>query len=294
VRLSACLPEFATQHAIIMKLSRCCLTLAALFTAVSLQAQSQSAPAPKTTTGAPKQTVASATTNKSTGSSKPVSASKKDAAAAAKPTKEQLNEVHTVAVMVVEFGGEQHQIMFELLGKDAPKTVQNFVNNVEKGIYPGMAFHRAVDDYLVQTGDPVSKDNEARDNWGLSQEFTIPGEFKLPHITGAVAMARRGDKVNPKRESDGTQFYFVLGNMSALNGQYAVFGQVFSGLDALKKLSRVATDSNDTPLERVEIKSLKITEQKGPLVSLNTKGKKSIIKSEAGMNGLEKFIYRVW
>jgi hypothetical protein len=69
---------------------------------------------------------------------------------------------------------------------------------------------------------------------------------------------------------------------------------VFSGLDALKKLSRVATDSNDTPLERVEIKSLKVTEQKGPLVSLNTKGKKSIIKSEAGMNGLEKFIYRVW
>lgn len=291
-----------------MKLSRCCLTLAALFTAVSLQAQSevqtQSAPAPKTDTGSPRSTVSGASdavgptsvsaSKKSTSSSKPVSATKKDAAAAAKPTKEQLNEVHTVAVMVVEFGGEEHQIMFELLGKDAPQTVQNFISNAEKGIYPGMAFHRAVDDYLVQTGDPVSKDNEARDNWGLSQEYTIPGEFKLPHVTGAVAMARRGDKVNPKRQSDGTQFYFVLGNMSALNGQYTVFGQVFSGLDALKKLSRVATDSNDTPLERVEIKSLKVIEQKGPLVSLNSKGKKSIIKSEAGMNGLEKFIYRVW
>ncbi|MEZ0273461.1 MAG: peptidylprolyl isomerase [Roseimicrobium sp.] len=274
-----------------MKLSRCCLILAALFSAASLQAQSQaqSAPAPNTTTGSPRSTVASAKTG-----AKPVSATKKDATAAAKPTQAQLNEIHTVAVMTVEYGGEEHQVMFELLGKDAPKTVQNFVDNVGKGIYPGMAFHRAVDDYLVQTGDPVSKDNEARDSWGLSQEYTIPGEFKLPHVTGAVAMARRGDKLNPGRKSDGTQFYFVLGNMSALNGQYTVFGQVYSGLDSLKKLSKVATDSNDCPLERVEIKSLKIIEQKGPLISMNTKGKKSIIKSEAGMNAMEKFLYHVW
>ncbi|RBP47287.1 cyclophilin family peptidyl-prolyl cis-trans isomerase [Roseimicrobium gellanilyticum] len=275
-----------------MKFSRSCLTLAALFAAVSLQvqAQTQSVPAPKTDTGSPRSTVSGA----SDVGSKPVSATKKDAAAAAKPTKEQLNEVHTVAVMVIEFGGEEHQVMFELLGNAAPKTVQNFVSNAEKGIYTGMAFHRSVDDYLVQTGDPVSKDDASRDNWGLSQEYTIPGEFKLPHVTGAVAMARRGDKMNPKRQSDGTQFYFVLGNMSALNGQYTVFGQVYSGLDALKKLSRVATDSNDCPLERVEIKSLKVIEQKGPLVSVNSKGKKSIIKSEAGMNGFEKFLYRVW
>lgn len=261
-----------------MKLSRCCLTLAALFMAASLQAQS--APAPKKASAA---------------SAKPVSVAKKDAAAAATPTKEQLNEIHTVAVMTIEFGGEEHQIMFELLGKDAPKTVQNFVSNVEKGIYPGMAFHRAVDDYLVQTGDPVSKDNDSRDSWGLSQEYTIPGEFKLPHVTGAVAMARRGDKLNPSRQSDGTQFYFVLGNMSGLNGQYTVFGQVYSGLDSLKKLSKVATDSNDTPLERVEIKSLKVIEQKGPLVTMNSKGKnKRITKSEAGMSPMEKFLYRVW
>jgi cyclophilin family peptidyl-prolyl cis-trans isomerase len=271
-----------------MKLSRCCLILAALFSAVSLQAQS---PQPKSAAAAEKKV--SGTT--ATTSAKPVSATKKDATAAAKPTQAQLNEVHTVAVMTLEFGGEEHQVMFELLGKDAPKTVQNFVDNVGKGIYPGMAFHRAVDDYLVQTGDPVSKDNDARDSWGLSQEYTIPGEFKLPHVTGAVAMARRGDKLNAGRKSDGTQFYFVLGNMSALNGQYTVFGQVYSGLDALKKLSKVATDSNDCPLERVEIKSLKIIDQKGPLVSMNTKGgKRSIVKSEAGMNAMEKFLYRVW
>lgn len=215
--------------------------------------------------------------------------------AAAKPSKAQLDEVHTVAVMEVEFGGDVHQIMFELLPGDAPKTVQNFTQNVDKGIYSGMAFHRAVDDYLVQTGDPASKDETARDQWGLTQEFTVPGEFKLPHVTGAVAMARRGDNVNPGRKSDGTQFYFVLGNMSGLNGQYTVFGQVYSGLDSLKKLSEVATDSNDCPLERVEIKSIKIAEQKGPLISMSKSGKnKRITKPESAKGPFEKVLTRIW
>lgn len=267
-----------------MKLSRFCLSLVTLLAAASLNAQT--APKPP----------AAPVTAKPGAASKPVSAPKKDAAAAARPTQAELDEVHTVAVMTVEFGGEEHQIMFELLSKEAPRTVQNFVENVNKGVYPGMAFHRAVDDYLVQTGDPASKDNAARDTWGLSEEYTIPGEFKLPHTMGAVAMARRGDKVNPSKKSDGTQFYFVLGNMSNLNGQYTVFGQVVSGLDSLKKLSGVATDSNDCPLERVEIKSVKVVEQKGPLISLNNKSSKGrrVTKSEAAMGPVERVLNRIW
>ena len=87
-------------------------------------------------------------------------------------------------------------------------------------------------------------------------------------------MARRGDKVNPSRKSDGTQFYFALGNMTGLNGQYSVFGQVVSGLDDLKRLSKVVTDTNDCPLERVEIKKI-VVEQKGPLVTMNSTGGKN-------------------
>ncbi|MFZ4763389.1 MAG: peptidylprolyl isomerase [Roseimicrobium sp.] len=219
---------------------------------------------------------------------------KKAAPAEAKKAKD--NEVHTLAVMKIAFGGSEHDIVFELLESKAPKTVQNFVDNVDKGIYGGMAFHRAVDDYLVQTGDPSSKDDANREQWGLTQEYTIPGEFKLPHVLGAVAMARRSDKVNPERHSDGTQFYFVLGNMAQLNGSYTVFGQVVSGMEELKELSRVMTDSNDCPLERAEIKKIAVVQQAGPLVTFTKTGsdKKRGTRPDALKGPLEKFLDRVW
>lgn len=219
-----------------------------------------------------------------------------DSAAVKAVAKEKMDETHTLAVMEVAFGGATHQVTFELFPKDAPKTVENFVSNVEKGIYKGMAFHRAVDDYLVQTGDPASKDNNARERWGLTQEYTIPGEFKLPHEIGSVAMARRGDEANPKRQSDGTQFYFAIGSMPNLSGQYTVFGKVVSGLDSLQELSKVVADSNDCPLERAEITKIRIIEQKGPLVTLtSTKKKKGgSTRPEALKGPLEKFLDRVW
>jgi cyclophilin family peptidyl-prolyl cis-trans isomerase len=267
-----------------MKLLPCCLLSTALLLAPAMQAQlNQPPPTPKSKSAA--------------NSSNPFSALKKSdkPETKAKPTKEQMNETHTIAIMEVEFGGSDHQIIFELLGDKAPKTVQNFIENVDKGTYKGLAFHRAVDDYLVQTGDPVSKDESAREKWGLSQEYTIPGEFQLPHVAGSVAMARRGDKVNPSHRSDGTQFYFALGNMTGLNGQYSVFGQVVSGLEDLKAMSKVVTDTNDCPLERVEIKSIKIGEQKGPLVVMTGSGKnKRMTKPEAAKGPLEKLIERVW
>jgi cyclophilin family peptidyl-prolyl cis-trans isomerase len=265
-----------------MKLLHCLVLPTALLLASAMQAQLNQPPMePK---------------SKKPASSNPLSALKKsDDSKPAKLTKEQMNEVHTIAVMEVEFAGSDHQIIFELLGDKAPKTVQNFIDNVDKGVYKKMAFHRAVDDYLVQTGDPASKDDGAREKWGLTEEYTIPGEFQLPHVAGSVAMARRGDKVNPNHRSDGTQFYFALGNMTALNGQYSVFGQVISGLDDLKQMSKVVTDSNDCPLERIEIKSIKVAEQKGPLITMTGSGKnKRITKPEAAKGPLEKLLERVW
>ncbi len=221
-----------------------------------------------------------------------------DKAAAAKAAAAEENKkVHTLAVMSVHSGRTNEQVMFELFPDQAPQTVKNFQDNVEKGIYNGLAFHRAVKDYLVQTGDPVSRDDNARDKWGLSQQSTIPGEFKLPHTIGAVAMARRGDKSNPERHSDGTQFYFVLGDMSGLDGQYTVFGQVVSGLDVLRRISRSVTDSNDCPVVRVEIKKLQVIEQKGPLTALTSSGKgklKHTTKPEALKGPMEKFLERIW
>lgn len=207
------------------------------------------------------------------------------------------NKVHIVALMDVAFGNDSGQVMFELFPEDAPKTVENFRANADKGLYNGMAVHRAIKDYLVQTGDPASKDDNAREKWGLSEDSTIPAEIKRTHALGSIAMARRADKVNPDRKSDGSQFYFVLGNMSAMDGQDTVFGQVVAGLDVLRRIARSVTDSNDCPVQRIEIKKLSVVEQKGPLTSLvtvTTHGKKRITKPDALKSPMEKFIERIW
>lgn len=211
-----------------------------------------------------------------------------------------LEKEHKLAVMNVSFAGETQQIIFELFPDDAPKTVANFIQNVEKGTYNGLAFHRAIADYLVQTGDPATKDNGNRNEWGLGEPYTIPGEFKLPHRIGAVAMARRSDKVNPDRKSNGTQFYFALGNLSALNGKYSVFGEVVSGLDTLKAISRSIRDTNDTPIERIEITDIKIIDHKGPVVKLTNSAargdrkRRGVSKPDSLKNPFEKFLDRVW
>lgn len=219
------------------------------------------------------------------------------AAAAKTAAAEEKKKIHTLAVMNVRTGRSNEQVMFELFPEQAPQTVKAFRENVESGTYNGLAFHRAVKDYLVQTGDPVSRDDNARERWGLSQQSTIPGEFKLSHTVGAVAMARRGDKTNPGRFSDGTQFYFVLGDMSALDGQYTVFGKVVSGMDVLRRISRSVTDSNDCPVVRVEIKKIQVVEQQGPMTALTSKGSgklKHTTKPDALKGKMERFLERIW
>jgi cyclophilin family peptidyl-prolyl cis-trans isomerase len=220
-----------------------------------------------------------------------------DAAAKKAADAEEKKKVHTVAVMEVKIGRESGQVMFELFPEDAPKTVENFRTNADKGVYNSLAVHRAVKDYLVQTGDPASKDDKARESWGLTQASTIPAEIKRKHSIGAVAMARRGDKVNPDRRSDGTQFYFVLGDMSGLDGQYTVFGQVVSGMDVLKRISRSVTDSNDCPVVRIEVKKLVVVDQKGPLVTMVSTGRrdrKHVTKPDALKGPFERFLERIW
>lgn len=262
---------------------------------VSLQAQSQEKPAESPAPAAQtesKPAVAAPNLRKAS------SAAQTAQAALTPEQKAALEEVHKVAVMSVKFAGDVHQIIFKLEEEKAPRTVANFIQNVEKGTYKGLAFHRTIPDYLVQTGDPASRSNDNRDQWGLTEEYTIPGEFSLPHTTGSVAMARRSDKVNPDRKSNGTQFYFAVGNLSALNGQYSVFGQVVAGLDVLKRISQSIRDSNDAPVERIEITDIKVIDHKGPIVRLTNTGndrkRRGSSKPEALKGPLEKILTRIW
>ena len=164
-----------------------------------------------------------------------------------------------VAEMRIRIGRSTRTVQFRLLPDDAPQTVANFRKLADEGFYRGLAFHRAVSGFLVQTGDPLTRDDDLRNEWGTGGPgYTVPPEIGLPHVRGAVAMARLRDQVNPRRESSGSQFYFVLTDLPELDSGYTVFGEVISGIEVLDEISRAVVDTNDAPVERFEIRSVEV------------------------------------
>ncbi len=207
------------------------------------------------------------------------------------------DSVRKIAVMDVAFGGARETVMIELFPNDAPQTVNNFIDHCDSGFYNGLAFHRAIEGFLVQTGDPLTSDESARLKWGTGgEDKTIPSEIKLPHRVGAVAMARRSDKVNPERRSNGSQFYMTLGNYGVLEGKYTVFGQVISGLETIKRISIMPVDANDCPVARIEIKSIKVITQKGPmqLPSMSSGDGLRYIKPDAARSLVGRVFRHIW
>lgn len=151
-------------------------------------------------------------------------------------------------------------IKIELFEKDAPKHVENFKKLVNSKFYNSTTFHRVIQGFMIQGGDPNSKDND-KSNDGLGGPgYTIPAEINLKHSKGSLAAARLGDQVNPKRESSGSQFYIVTGEASHLDGQYTVFGKVIDGMDIVLKIEKVKTDVRDNPVEKVEIEKVYFAE----------------------------------
>ena len=214
------------------------------------------------------------------------------------PSKWDRDAVHKLAVMEVDFGGDKQMVVFHLMEDVAPAHVANFIENCANKAYNGLAIHRAIDSYLVQTGDPLTADQSKRNDWGTGgEEKTVPAELKGKHRVGSVAMARRSDKVNPSRASNGFQFYFGLGNLSSLDGAYSVFGQVVSGMEVLEAISRAPADSNDCPIARIEVRSIKVVDQKGPLVVMRETGGgqgRRFTKPASAKSSWERFLERVW
>jgi len=93
---------------------------------------------------------------------------------------------------------------------------------------------------------------------------TLPAEIKLPHAKGSVAMARLPDNINPAKNSNGSQFYACLAPLPKLDGKYTVFGEVIEGLEILDAISKLPTNSNDFPLQKVVIKSIKLESRLAP------------------------------
>jgi len=139
---------------------------------------------------------------------------------------------------------------FELLSDIAPDTVENFVTLAEKGFYDGTIFHRVINGFMIQGGDPKGTGTGG-------PGYTIKAEFsKYKHIAGTVAMARSADP-----DSAGSQFYVCLAATPHLDGQYTVFGQTIEGLDTVLAIGKVKTDRSDRPLEQVEMKSVTIRDE---------------------------------
>jgi len=147
-------------------------------------------------------------------------------------------------------------IVIKLDAVAAPKHAENFKKLVKDGFYDGTTFHRVIPGFMVQGGDPLSKDQAKRAEHGTGGPgYTIPAEIGKKHKRGSVAAARQGDQVNPKRESSGSQFYICVVDTTFLDGQYTVFGEVIEGMDVADKIVAKPRDPRDNPKEPVTVKA---------------------------------------
>ena len=146
-----------------------------------------------------------------------------------------------------------------------PKHRDNFVKLALSGFYNGVLFHRVINGFMIQAGDPLSKDEAQKAAWGTGGPgYTVPAEFvkEYRHKKGALAAARRGDAANPYKESSGSQFYIVQDERACaqLDGAYTVFGEVIEGLPVIDKIASVQTDGRDRPVNPVKIITVKVHE----------------------------------
>ncbi len=152
-------------------------------------------------------------------------------------------------VVIVTNKGE---IEVELFADAAPKHVENFVKLVEERFYVGTTFHRIVPGFVIQGGDPNSKDDDRMNDGTGGPGYTIEAEINLPHKRGSLAAARQGDRVNPEKRSSGSQFYICLKDLPQLDrGGYTVFGQVVRGMDVVDRIAAVERDARDNPVSPV-------------------------------------------
>jgi cyclophilin family peptidyl-prolyl cis-trans isomerase len=156
------------------------------------------------------------------------------------------------SIITTKFG----DIEVELYSDSAPKTVENFKALTKKGFYDGLIFHRIVPGFVIQGGDPYTRDTTNRRRWGTGGPgWNIKAEFnKNTHARGVLSMARSQDP-----DSAGSQFFIVLKDSNFLDGQYTIFGKVKSGMDAVDKIATLKTDDADAPINPEQAEIIKVT-----------------------------------
>jgi peptidyl-prolyl cis-trans isomerase B (cyclophilin B) len=157
--------------------------------------------------------------------------------------------MHKIRIEMEDGGVIEAQLYPEI----APKTVANFEKLVSEGFYDGLIFHRVIPGFMIQGGDPLGS------GFGGSDE-TVVGEFKsngfdnnLSHVRGVLSMARAQDP-----NSASSQFFIMHDDAPYLDGNYAAFGKVISGIEEVDKIAQVETDMMDKPLEEQKMKKVTI------------------------------------
>jgi cyclophilin family peptidyl-prolyl cis-trans isomerase len=167
------------------------------------------------------------------------------------------------ALVTLKIGKEKELRRFaiEFYEADAPATVENFKKLSRKGFYKGTTIHRAFPNTLLQMGDPLSEDKDRTKVGTGGPGYSLQPEIRRKHTKGAVVAARLPDKLNPSRVSNGSQFFICLKPMPSYDGQNTVFGNVLWGLDTLDAISTRSTDTNDYPVDRIQVRSIKIMDR---------------------------------
>ena len=167
------------------------------------------------------------------------------------------NADNPVATIEMKDGGIMR---VELFYDKAPNTVKNFISLANSGFYDGLTFHRVIENFMIQGGDPNG-------NGTGGPGYNIFGEFPnndfdndVKHKRGVISMARKGNPYNPEPfyNTAGSQFFIMVADNANLDGDYAAFGFCFEGMDVVDSIVSVATDVNDKPLKDVVIKSIRV------------------------------------
>ena len=150
----------------------------------------------------------------------------------------------------IRFTTNKGEFIVEMFEDKAPKTTKNFIELTEKGFYNGVVFHRVIDGFMIQGGDPTGT-GMGGPGYKIDDEF---GEGLQHDDEGVLSMANAGPNTG------GSQFFITLRACPWLDGKHAVFGKVIKGMNVVYKIGKVQTDGNDKPLEPVTIKTIVIKE----------------------------------
>lgn len=164
------------------------------------------------------------------------------------------NQEKTIVTLQTSKGN----IKLELFPQDAPKTVANFVKLAESDFYNNTTFHRVIPDFMIQGGDPLSKDNNPLNDGTGGPGYMFEDEINSRKIVrGALAMANAGPNTN------GSQFFIVTTDAAPwLDGKHTVFGQVLDGMDVVEAIVKAERDSNDRPIKNITISKVTVAKTK--------------------------------